>query len=85
MPIYVENGVMKADYLDDTHVIHYVRATVDAGRSVQFVTDPAAPGPAFRLTYSLTAPNRLAVLFEGAAPGSQTFHTIASGELERTR
>jgi hypothetical protein len=44
---------LKAIYFDNEgHVIHYDVSTPDATTAV-FLSDPSAPGPRFRLTYSL--------------------------------
>jgi len=84
MLIYPEGGTLHADYTDGTHVIHYVSALVDAGRSVTFTSAAAAGAPTFRLRYELVKPGTLAVVFAMAPPGQTTFTTIAAGTLERT-
>jgi len=81
MLIYPEGGVIHADYLDGSHVIHYTSAVIDPGKSVTFAAD--GPGPAFRLTYSSAGPANLDVAFSMAAPGSRDFHPIATGTLAR--
>ncbi len=84
MLIYPEGGALHADYFDGSHVIHYVSATVDPGKSVTFNT-AATPGPPrFRLTYAAGGANLITVKFEMAPPGSAEFRTIASGEAKRT-
>ncbi|HEY1680611.1 MAG TPA: hypothetical protein VGF98_03090 [Candidatus Tumulicola sp.] len=83
MMIYPEGGAVRADYSDGTHVIHYIKADVVAGRSVTFVSATRADAPMFRLSYELSNPTTLAVKFELAPPGSTTFHPIATGTLIR--
>jgi hypothetical protein len=83
MMIYPEGDAIRADYSDGTHVIHYIRADVVAGRSVTFVSASRADAPTFRLRYELPDPTTLAVTFEMAPPGSTTFHPIATGTLTR--
>jgi hypothetical protein len=89
MLIYPEGGDLHGDYFDGTHVIHYVSATVDPGKSVTFLTaatplTTATPGPPrFRLTYTARGPNGFNVKFEMAAPGASDFTVIASGDAKR--
>ena len=84
MLIYPEGGALHGDYFDGTHVIHYVSATIDPGKSVTFNT-AATPGPPrFRLTYTAKGADGLTVKFEMAPPGSAEFRTIASGEARRS-
>lgn len=83
MMIYPEGGTLHADYSDGGHVIHYDRAEIEPGRSVTF-TSVARPGqPVFRLSYFLSAPDRIAIAFAMQPPGSGTFHPIANGILTR--
>ena len=47
---------LKAIYFDNEgHVLHYSVSTLDATTAV-FLTDPAAPGPQFKLVYELKGP-----------------------------
>jgi hypothetical protein len=85
MTIYPEDGTLKADYLDGTHVIHYVRADVKNGQSVRFVTASSAQAPSFRLTYTKASPHTLAIKFEMEAPGQSDFHTVAEGTINRDK
>ncbi len=83
MLIYPEGGALHADYFDGDHVIHYVSATIDPGKSVVFDT-AATPGPPrFRLTYTAQGPNGFNVKFEMAPPGAADFRVIASGDAKR--
>jgi hypothetical protein len=83
MLIYPECGILRADYSDGTHIIHYTSATVVPGTSVTFITPIAQDRPAFRLTYRLASPGTLDVQFEMAPPGQTTFHDVATGTLKQ--
>jgi hypothetical protein len=50
---------------------------------VVFNTAPNPGAPSFRLAYTLTAPNVLAVSFSIAPPGQAAFHDIATGTLTK--
>jgi hypothetical protein len=68
MVVYVEAGVVKADYFDsEGHVIRYV---VDGrlGEAV-FVSEIKAGEPRYRLTYRQGSPTALNGTFEVAPPG----------------
>lgn len=68
MIIYRAGDATRADYWDsEGHVIHYA-VTVDKTRFV-FVSDVQAGQPRFRLTYAVTSPNALGLVFEIAPPG----------------
>ena len=82
MTIYQTGAAIHADYFDGTHIIHYVSATVDPGRSVVFDTAAGTGAPSFRLIYKRNQ-NRLAVSFAMAPPGQNAFHPIADGTLTR--
>jgi hypothetical protein len=83
MMIYPEGGTLRADYSDGSHVIHYDHAEIEPRRSVTF-TSVARPGqPVFRLSYFLSAPDRIAIAFAVQPPGSSTFQPIANGILTR--
>ncbi len=83
MMIYPEDGALRADYSDGSHVIHYGAAVVTAGRSVVFTSRPKPGAPTFKLSYELTSPGVLAVSFSMAPPGSKEFHPVASGVLTK--
>jgi hypothetical protein len=69
MIVYPRGAEFLADYFDNEgHVIHYsVSASAD-GNSVTFLSDEAAPGPHFRLTYRKVNENTLTGSFEIARP-----------------
>ena len=81
--VYPEGSDLHADYLDGDHVIHYVSAAVDPGKSVTFTTAKTPGPPRFRLTYSLRTPDTLNIKFEMQPPGAPDFQTIASGDAQR--
>jgi hypothetical protein len=73
MIVYQQGAATRADYYDNEgHVIRYV-VTVDPGKRYQFLSEPAAGQPRFRLTYTIDKPGALALVFEIAPPGSDTF------------
>ena len=85
MLIYPDGGAIHADYVDgEGHAIHYVSASVTAGKSVTF-TSAAGQGPQFRLTYELQSPKALAVTFGMTPPGATEFRPIATGTLKKKR
>ncbi len=85
MLIYPDGGSIHADYVDgEGHAIHYVSASVTAGKSVTF-TSAAGQGPLFRLTYELQSPKVLAVTFGMTPPGASEFRPIATGTLKKKR
>jgi hypothetical protein len=76
---------LDADYWDSAgHVIRYKANPSAAAKQAQFVSDPTAPGPSFRLTYT-GEPAGLHVLFEIAPPGSTVYHTVADGHLKKVK
>ena len=83
MMIYPAAGTLHADYSDGTHVIHYTRADVVAGKSVAFSSASAPGAPVFRLTYTLTAPDTLGVSFGMTPPGGTSFNPIVTGTLHK--
>lgn len=81
MMIYADGPATRADYVDGSHVIHYVSAKVTPNKAVTFSTAEGA-GPLFRLTYEQT-PSGLKVIFGMVPPGQIEFHQIATGTLHR--
>ncbi len=62
---------MRADYWDNEgHVIHYLVELADGGRRLAMTSDPAQPGPHYRLTYVKTGDNDLKLTFEVAPPAA---------------
>jgi hypothetical protein len=77
--VYQEPGETKlrAIYFDDEgHTIHYTVEPSADGKSVQFLSDAAAPGPRYRLTYRKTGDDRIALRFEIAPPGKPEAFSI---------
>jgi hypothetical protein len=67
MVIYHANNQTSADYWDNEgHVIHY-DVTLSPDKLV-FLSDPAQPGPHFRLTYTKSDPGSLTLTFDIAPP-----------------
>ncbi len=69
MVVYMEAGVVKADYFDNEgHVIRYV---VDGrpGEAV-FVSEIKVAEPRYRLTYTQASPSTLTGRFDVAPPGT---------------
>ena len=59
---------LRAIYFDNEgHVIHYLVEGTPNG--VRFTSDPAAPGPRFRLTYAKTGEKTISIQFDMAPPG----------------
>ncbi len=68
MVIYVDAGIVKADYFDDEgHVIRYV-AEARPGEVV-FLSEIKASEPRYRLTYAQGSSTRLNGTFDVAPPG----------------
>jgi hypothetical protein len=79
--IYPEGEELRAIYFDgEGHVIHYKVTTPSASTAV-FESDPAQPGPRFRLTHAIRG-KRLETKFEIAMPGAE-FKTHISGMATR--
>jgi hypothetical protein len=82
MLIYAEQGAIHADYLDGTHVIHYVRADIEPN-AVSFLSAEQSGKPVFRLIYSKTASATMHITFGMKPPGQSAFATIAEGDAQR--
>ncbi len=60
----------RAIYFDNEgHVIRYAVRTSAAGDSLEFLSEPDAAAPAYRLRYVRTGPGPLRITFEIAPPG----------------
>ena len=69
MIIYSAGKDFRAEYFDNEgHVIRYAIGASSDGSTVTFVSDEAASGPRFRLTYHKNGENTLAGTFEIALP-----------------
>jgi catechol 2,3-dioxygenase-like lactoylglutathione lyase family enzyme len=70
MIVYPVGKDFQAEYFDNEgHVVRYVIRASSDGNTITFVSDEAAPGPGFRLTYRKNSENTLAGTFEIAPPG----------------
>lgn len=80
------DGRLHATYTDSGgHVIQYVAVRVEPGRLVEFDSEASPSVPIFRLTYTATSSENLAVKFEMAPPGAASqFHSVAVGTLKRS-
>ena len=68
MVIYVDAGVVKADYFDsESHVIRYVADARDG--AVVFLSEIKTSEPRYRLTYTRASATTLNGTFEVAPPG----------------
>jgi hypothetical protein len=85
MMIYADAGQIHADYVGGGHLIHYVSAIVQPGRSVTFASAPHSGAPVFTLAYERQASRTVAVTFSIKPPGSPTSHPIATGVLKQTQ
>ncbi|HKE07272.1 MAG TPA: hypothetical protein VKB48_05550 [Candidatus Acidoferrum sp.] len=85
MVIYLgaDNQKPRADYWDNEgHVIHY-EVELSPGKLV-FLSDPAQPGPRYRLTYRKTGEDELKLTFEIAPPADRSvFKTYIEASARR--
>jgi len=83
MVIYPEGDKTRADYWDnEAHIIHYF-AELSPDKLV-FTSDPAQPGPRFRLSYVKAAADELKIVFEIAPPDSAgAFKTYIEATVRR--
>ncbi|HQR68782.1 MAG TPA: hypothetical protein PLB02_15440, partial [Thermoanaerobaculia bacterium] len=76
----------RAVYFDnESHVIEYAASWSADGKRLTFLSGATAPGPRFRLVYRILAPDRIAVDFDVAPPGTTAFATYVSGVTVRVR
>ena len=70
MLIFVEEGALKADYVDSEQ--HVIRYTIEprGAREAVFLSEAKAGAPRYRLTYTLGADGVLAGQFDMASPDS---------------
>ncbi|HLG99251.1 MAG TPA: hypothetical protein VKX49_23270 [Bryobacteraceae bacterium] len=81
MIVYKEDSKLRAIYFDtEDHVIHYDVTPAADGKSVRFLSGN------YRLTYTQTATDRVAIRFEVAAPGKPgAFETYIDASARRVR
>jgi hypothetical protein len=78
-------GPARAIYFDsEGHVINYSATFSQDGRTLVFLSDAAAPGPRFRLSYTRGEGEVLQIQFEIAPPGKpDDFKTYLAGKAHR--
>ncbi len=84
--IYPEGAgpAARAIYFDNEgHVIEYTAAWSMDGHVLAFTSTARPDAPTFRLIYRVLAPDRLAVDFNIAPPGSEAFKPYVSGVMRR--
>lgn len=88
MIIYADESrhKLRAFYTDDEgHVIQYTATADSDGKSAVFLADAEAGSPRYRLTYTVTQPDRMTVEFEMAPPGKpDQFQKFISGKLRKS-
>jgi len=77
------SGPLRGFYTDsEGNTINYVISV--SGNTVVFASDPRDNGPRYRLTYVLTAPDRISLTFEIASPDKpDAYRTIVTGRVRR--
>ena len=87
MIVYADpsTGQTRAFYTDsEGHVINYAARLSGDGKGVAFLSDPRDAGPRYRLTYSLTTPDGIALTFEVApADRPEQFRKFIEGKVRR--
>lgn len=87
MIIYFDppSGQTRAFYCDsEGHVIHYTASFSADGKHLVFLGDAPSSGPRYRLTYVITAPDRMTVeldMAQSTAPG--TWQKIVAGKIRK--
>ena len=89
MVIYSDPSSKKtrADYWDnESHVIHYLVEFTDGAHKLVMLSDPAQPGPRYRLSYVKTGDNDLKLTLEIApADAPDKFKTYVEATAKRTK
>lgn len=89
MIVYREPGAIKlrAIYFDtEDHVIHYTVEPSSDGAAVQFLSDASPANPRYRLTYSKTGADTVAIKFEIAVAGKpDSFSTYIDATARRAK
>lgn len=77
----------RATYWDNEgHAIEYAVESLDDGKTLRWVSAPAAGAPRFRFTYRRLSAARLAVVFEMAPPGQpEAFKVYTEATVRRQR
>src|SRR5262249_56071585 len=80
------NGLRAAYFDSEGHVIQYALTVAADKQTVTFVSDAAAKGPRFRLSYVKQKDDTLAIKFEIAPPGNpDDFKTYTERTAPRHR
>lgn len=87
MIIYFDSpsGETRAFYCDsEGHIIHYTASFSTDGKQLVFLGDAPASGPRYRLTYVITAPERMTVELDMAEPATpDTWQRIIAGRIRK--
>jgi len=87
MVIYFDSpsGATRAFYCDsEGHIIHYTASFSPDGKQLVFLGDRPASGPRYRLTYVITAPDRMTVELDMAQPATpDTWQKIVAGKIRK--
>ena len=85
--VYREPGAVKlrAIYFDsEGHVIHYAVDPSADGNAVQFLSDPSTSYPRYRLTYTKTGADKVAIQFDISVPAKpDSFTTYIQATAHR--
>ena len=83
MVIFAEDGRVRAEYFDsEGHVIRYEVQSRAPGTLV-FLSEARPGTPRFRLAYTASGPEKIALTFEIAPPGATDFRPYISARLRR--
>ncbi|MFI5179652.1 MAG: hypothetical protein ACHQO8_13865 [Vicinamibacterales bacterium] len=76
---------LRAFYTDsEANTINYVISVSPDGKRVVFLSDPRDAGTRYRLTYVVTRPDRLSLVFESAPAGKpDEFKTFIEGNVRK--
>jgi hypothetical protein len=87
MVIYSDRGAkeLRSSYFDsEGHVIQYIVSSLPANKGLVFVSKAEPSAPRFRLTYTKTVPDKVAIEFEIAPPGQpDRFRKYLAGTVKR--
>ena len=86
MVVFVEAGKLKAEYFDsEGHVIHYRVMPAADSKSVEFLSEPPAGAPRYRLTYTKAGdPNSMKLKFEIANPDKNNKADVFTPYIDAT-
>ena len=81
--IYLDGGILNAEYVSRTKSTHYRATSVVPGHSVIFVSDPRPNGALLEDTYELQEDGRVVANELVQNPGQQAFGLNESEELKK--